>query len=309
MDSDHTHDIVKTRYRPYLAVYVVEPGDIGYVPKGVIAGVRLSPFNLPAFNELIPGLLKSDKVFMVFVDQDHEEDIQPLTIALMHVLFSSTYLSVNGYPVIGFICGNSGPGEIDKHGDDKSDPTFDNLIRKKLLMQGYHQIVQWTIEGSEIRAEGSSAPFLFQENVIIESVLHSLFADFQNLTNYVIFQHKNINDRIAQDTKLSAKSFSEIERHPLLQSALASFIQLSEKSATLTTQNTKLNEQLQGATKTIEVIRTKYKDDYENLFAWYHREYEILPLWYKRFGHILKVLMGKRTFRSLFSDEVKKYKD
>ena len=40
----------------------------------------------------------------------------------------------------------------------------------------------------------------------------------------------------------------------------------------------------------------------------YHYEYEILPLWYKRFGHILKVLTGKRTFRSLFNDNVQKYK-
>ncbi|HEY0434266.1 MAG TPA: hypothetical protein VGC95_10365 [Chitinophagaceae bacterium] len=42
---------------------------------------------------------------------------------------------------------------------------------------------------------------------------------------------------------------------------------------------------------------------------WYHREYEVLPLWYKRFGHIIKVITGKRTFRSLFRDDDKKYKD
>ncbi|MFN4313884.1 MAG: hypothetical protein ACK4E0_06310 [Chitinophagaceae bacterium] len=41
----------------------------------------------------------------------------------------------------------------------------------------------------------------------------------------------------------------------------------------------------------------------------YRTEYEILPTWYKRFGHIIKVLMGKRSFRSLFNDNVKKYKD
>ncbi|HMG66447.1 MAG TPA: hypothetical protein VK588_02140 [Chitinophagaceae bacterium] len=41
----------------------------------------------------------------------------------------------------------------------------------------------------------------------------------------------------------------------------------------------------------------------------YHYEYEILPAWYKRLGHIIKVIMGKRSFRSLFDDNVKKYKD
>jgi len=54
--------------------------------------------------------------------------------------------------------------------------------------------------------------------------------------------------------------------------------------------------------------RVQQKEYYEVL-KWYHNEYENLPLWYKRFGHIVKVLMGKRSFRSLFSDNVKKYKD
>jgi hypothetical protein len=45
------------------------------------------------------------------------------------------------------------------------------------------------------------------------------------------------------------------------------------------------------------------------LQAFYKNEYEILPLWYKRLGHLIKVLMGKRTFKSLFDDNVKKYKD
>lgn len=42
---------------------------------------------------------------------------------------------------------------------------------------------------------------------------------------------------------------------------------------------------------------------------YYDNEYEILPTWYKKFGHILKVMKGKRTLRSLFSDKEKKYKD
>jgi hypothetical protein len=46
-----------------------------------------------------------------------------------------------------------------------------------------------------------------------------------------------------------------------------------------------------------------------NGLKWYYYEYEILPLWYKRFGHILKVIIGKRTCRSLFNDSVKKYKE
>jgi hypothetical protein len=51
------------------------------------------------------------------------------------------------------------------------------------------------------------------------------------------------------------------------------------------------------------------KKEYYGVRDWYRNEYEILPLWYKRFGHIIKVITGKRSFRSLFNDKTKKYKD
>jgi hypothetical protein len=40
----------------------------------------------------------------------------------------------------------------------------------------------------------------------------------------------------------------------------------------------------------------------------YNNEYEVLPKWYKRLGHLIKVMTGKRNLRSLFNDQVKKYK-
>jgi hypothetical protein len=54
---------------------------------------------------------------------------------------------------------------------------------------------------------------------------------------------------------------------------------------------------------------TRYKRQITELLSFYKNEYEILPTWYKRLGHIIKVIMGKRTFHSLFNDNVKKYKD
>jgi glycosyltransferase involved in cell wall biosynthesis len=43
----------------------------------------------------------------------------------------------------------------------------------------------------------------------------------------------------------------------------------------------------------------------EKIKEWYRKEYEELPLWYKRFGHLLKVLKGKRSLKSLFSKSEK----
>jgi hypothetical protein len=48
--------------------------------------------------------------------------------------------------------------------------------------------------------------------------------------------------------------------------------------------------------------------EYYEVLDWYKKEYEILPIWYKRIGHLIKVLTGKRTMQSLFSNKVKKYK-
>jgi hypothetical protein len=59
----------------------------------------------------------------------------------------------------------------------------------------------------------------------------------------------------------------------------------------------------------LSLSKSVQEKEYYEVLNWYHKEYETLPLWYKRLGHIIKVLTGKRTFRSLFSDNVKKYKD
>ena len=42
----------------------------------------------------------------------------------------------------------------------------------------------------------------------------------------------------------------------------------------------------------------------DEILAWYQREYEVLPIWYKKFGHIIKVLKGKRTLKSLFKKKI-----
>ncbi len=53
---------------------------------------------------------------------------------------------------------------------------------------------------------------------------------------------------------------------------------------------------------------SRYKRQITELLNFYKNEYEILPIWYKRFGHIIKVLTGKRTFRSLFDKKTPKYR-
>lgn len=43
----------------------------------------------------------------------------------------------------------------------------------------------------------------------------------------------------------------------------------------------------------------------EHILNFYHTQYEVLPLWYKRFGHVIKILMGKRKISFPFSKKNK----
>lgn len=87
-----------------------------------------------------------------------------------------------------------------------------------------------------------------------------------------------------------------------------------QANTTLKYDNAVLTFKLETSRDALERMRIEAKltDDHQDaqlaaekkradeLLAWYHKEYEALPLWYKRFGHIVKVFTGKRTFKSLF---------
>ncbi|MEO5562808.1 MAG: hypothetical protein ABIR18_05215 [Chitinophagaceae bacterium] len=61
--------------------------------------------------------------------------------------------------------------------------------------------------------------------------------------------------------------------------------------------------------KDMQIYLSVQKEERKTGLNWYYHEYEVLPRWYKQFGHVIKVIMGNRSFKSLFSDSVKKHKD
>ena len=89
----------------------------------------------------------------------------------------------------------------------------------------------------------------------------------------------------------------------------------------LKTQNRQLHKQVQQLEQLCQAAQQEISNQVSHnqilrsasqataLQNYYNNEYEVLPLWYKRVGHIIKAFMGKRSFKSLFSDKAKKYKD
>lgn len=75
-------------------------------------------------------------------------------------------------------------------------------------------------------------------------------------------------------------------------------------------ENSKLKQVTDQQKKELEIMKELFNinaahNEMEYVLKFYHSEYEVLPLWYKRFGHIVKVMMGKRSFKSLFNDKHK----
>jgi hypothetical protein len=107
----------------------------------------------------------------------------------------------------------------------------------------------------------------------------------------------------------------------LLQQAENEFKQSFPKLYSLVNDNRMLEKEISGLRRKIAYTETElnHQKQYNDILRtdhstrqlqdYYTHEYEILPGWYKRLGHLLKVMTGKRTFRSLFRDDVKKYKD
>jgi len=123
-------------------------------------------------------------------------------------------------------------------------------------------------------------------------------------TTTIIAFRKEITDlTIIADLK---KQIISNERNNILNTDISQFYMEKEElelERELWKKRTLLYQDFLSLSKKIQ------EKEYYDVINWYHKEYEILPLWYKRLGHIIKVIMGKRNFRSLFSDNVKKEKE
>jgi hypothetical protein len=115
------------------------------------------------------------------------------------------------------------------------------------------------------------------------SAIGSLIADLERVNQKLLQQHADFHELASEVREMRGK-----------------LSELSRRNSSVREENAILSELLELSAKHNEV---------DDILRFYKNEYEILPLWYKRFGHILKVMQGKRSFRSLYDKRVKKYKD
>ncbi len=129
------------------------------------------------------------------------------------------------------------------------------------------------------------------ENAISSSIIIGFEEDITDLTLFDEITH--------QIAVMEESSFRSLDFDGLSQYYIEK--EVFEKERELWKKRVLLYQDFLSLSKTVQ------EKEYYEVLDWYHKEYEILPLWYKRVGHIIKVLMGKRTFRSLFNNKVKKH--
>jgi len=244
------------------------------------------------------------------------ENIQgKLTDNLVEVLgpifFNHRYFTLNGIPLINVLVSIQEEKEICLVEPDRLLDLL-NLIFHQL---GYEAFYYCLINKSNMQMIKTNIPFDF---IIYKQELSSYnenpkewyldFLENKSTTQRLIFFFTTSSMPI--NSIFSELRNAEVElkkKNPRL------FAMLEEK-AIFAKQLEHYEINLRGLKKEIEskeeyIANFHMKSAMKKMVDFYHYEYEILPTWYKRLGHIIKVITGKRTFRSLFSDKVKKYKN
>lgn len=122
------------------------------------------------------------------------------------------------------------------------------------------------------------------------------------LQNYLIY---NIKKAIINQEEEPAPNtaFDTLLNHNKYAAMLATFIAHNSDAEFYRHQSQLWQHRSMLYLNFIQLGKRISQDEYYGLKHWYTKEYEVLPLWYKQFGHIIKVFMGKRSFKSLFRDE------
>jgi hypothetical protein len=160
------------------------------------------------------------------------------------------------------------------------------------------------LAGESVQSNGK---WLFQSREDLIGYYSKLLQTSPDCRHDLFFQ---VTSRDALLSTLSSLQLAEADfkqKFPWVYSLSQSKNLLENEVYALRERMASLEKELEHQKQFVDLLRSDHQT--KELQHYYTHEYEILPLWYKRFGHLLKVISGKRTFRSLFRDDTIKYKD
>lgn len=289
--------------KPYIPIFIihsfVQLQQLMETGKDFNIALQVDFCEIEIDKKLIKLLIEGEISFMLLIGNKGQVNnaIAPGIMELINLcVFSKNYIRSNHAPVVSFI---------------KNDQAFSNLFIANIQKQGWPAIAEWILPVNKLFAEQiheNDAMPLWLSNIDFDEtfLLHHFFTNSCNIGKYIFFQETAMHSAIAIEEIFFRLNLASINSNPLLRLYLNSYSVTKQKVGEVLNENKILIERLENARQTIDIIQTKYKGDYDKLFYWYQKEYEVLPLWYKKIGHILKAIMGKRTFKSLLNDDEKK---
>jgi len=207
-------------------------------------------------------------------------------------LMGSSYVRKNEQPVIG-IRGINDSSEIRK-----------NLYRY-FQTQGFPDLFFLNFVN-----QNASNVYLKENSLLTITGIHStnlfngdISAIVRILNQYVYFRGDTLKNTLELENEMNRKIAHFLNENKDYNLLIKRLIQVENQLEKTEDKYIVQSRKLSIAESFVEVAKNKYKDDYESLFEYYHKEYEVLPIWYKRFGHIIKVLTGHRKFKSLISND------
>lgn len=259
------------------------------------------------YNENFTNLLfKSNNQFCLYFDQPIGVFISKTDKNILFERFLLFFLSKN------YIHFGKQPIILIKEANLLDTIEFKKSFNRFLQIQGIADILIFQITGESFKKQAYfNNPILSfkDEDLIDDTIMESFFLNPDIIGSYLIFSSKNSAEVFKLEENFHRICSNYLRENSINLKLILKNIEIYEQNVKLTSEILTLIEQVEISNSFVELSKNKYRDDYELLFKFYHNEYETLPIWYKRIGHIVNVLTGNRRFKSLFNNNVKKYKD
>lgn len=223
--------------------------------------------------------------------------LDELATQLLRLFFQPAYYKKGGVPFL--IAGN---------GEDVQNLFVD--LQKKCLAQGFSDVQMFKLDKEFF--------FHFEQDnwyhTLTNTAAHKQLNRLLNfwiekvvegkIDQVSLFLNLNGNSDVERTLLQLDKEIDRVMQQSEFLNLIPAVISLHEKEVNLQAKLLKAYSDKESLEKFLNI----QKGESKYLLDWYHYEYEILPLWFKQLGHIVKVLTGKRYFKSLFKDNVEKYK-
>jgi hypothetical protein len=226
-----------------------------------------------------------------------ESRVLQQTEAFIHnLLFHPSYYTEQAVPRLFYI--STGVHQQDTH--------CCCLFTEHIYEQGYSH-VKWISIGED-RSEPTEETvplYRYAEPQLLYQTYYNDFLAKGHINKHVVVDGTQVRGPLWEAQVQQAETdLAEVQ--PLLFKQMQLLAETLKENAVLKWKENAGRTEVENYKTYLQLIHSQ--DEAGKINAFYHNEYEVLPLWFKRLGHVIKVVMGKRTFTSLYDKGKKKYR-